>query len=155
MGVYEVIINLLIALFIIAAVSAMGAMGYSYLRLSTTEQSLVTLKLQTQDLFSGTDYTGLNNDVAIASGIVPETFLKGNILKNAWGGNLTLTPIPANATFSIELSDIPKSVCPRLARQNEHGWKNIFVNGNDIIDADVPTITASCVDTNTLTFIAY
>jgi hypothetical protein len=115
------------------------------------------MRMQIQHMFSGSaDYTGLDNALAIKAGLVPKPFIKGDALKNAFGGDITLTPVVGSAAFSIKLTNIPQDECTKLARFQTDAWLSIDVNGNTIdrLNATVADIVNNCTDTNIITFTA-
>ena len=70
--------------------------GFTKSNVASMEENMIILRMQTQQFFNGTNYDGLSNEVAIKAGIVPEAFIKGDQLRNSWGGDITL----ANASES-------------------------------------------------------
>jgi type II secretory pathway pseudopilin PulG len=127
---------------------------FDKMRLSEMEQNLITLRLQTQHLFMGSnDYDGLDNTLAINSGIVPKGFIKGSVLVNPWKGAITLAPDDGNAAFSIQVDDIPRSECVLLARFQQDEWVSVTVNGSET--GSVAEAADACSsDANTIIYIA-
>lgn len=155
MSLLETIGGLLIALVVIGGAAYGLYTAFSKNNIANTEQALVTLRMQTQQFFFGTSYDNLDNDVALSAGIVPETLIKNEALRNAWGGDVTLSSDSAAGTFSIELAQIPQDACVQLARFQPDAWEGVAINGSDIDTSDVTSITSSCQDgENTLTFTA-
>lgn len=140
---------------IVLAYSAGGlSSGFSKSNVASTQEGLIILRMQAQQFFAGTNYNGLDNDVAIKAGIVPDTFIKGDALRNAWGGDITLSADEANGQFSIELFNIPQADCTQLARFQSNSWAGVSVNGAEIDPSDPVAVTDACGDTNTVTYTA-
>lgn len=155
MSILEVVGALIVGLLLIgaAAFGLYAAFGKS--NVATTEQNLVLLRMQTQQFFFGTNYDNLDNEVAIKAGIVPKAFLKGETMKNSWGGDVTLSSDSANGTFTVEMDNIPQDACIQLARFQPDSWEGVTVNGAEVDPADVSGIADSCSQTtNTLAFTA-
>lgn len=146
--------GVLVGLAIIAGAASGLYSAFSKNNIANTEENLVLLRMQTQSFFLGTNYDGLSNEVAINAGIVPEGFLRGGAMRNAWGGDITLTPDSANGQFSIEMANIPQQECTQLARFQGDAWASVSVNGSDVDPADPSAISQVCGTTNTLTFTA-
>lgn len=154
MSILETVGALIVGLLLIGAAAFGLYSAFGKVNVGTVEQNLVLLRMQTQQFFFGTNYDNLDNDVAIKAGIVPKAFLKGESLKNAWGGDITLTGDSSSGTFSIEMDSIPQDACIQLARFQPDSWENVAVNGSEIDPTDVAAISGSCADDNTLTFTA-
>lgn len=146
--------GLLVGLIILSGAASDLNSAFSKNNIANTQQNLVTLRMQTQQFFSGTNYEGLTNDVAVKAGIVPESFIKGNVLRNAWGGDLELSANAANGMFNIELTNIPQEDCTQLARFQADSWAGVSVNGADIDPSDAVAVTDACGSNNTLTYTA-
>ena len=110
--------------------------------------------MQTQQLFFGTNYDNLDNDVAMSAGIVPKAFLKGDSMKNAWGGDVTLANDADNGQFSITLDNVPQDACMQLARFQPDSWESISVNGTVVDPTDVGAIAGACTAASSLIFTA-
>ncbi|MGE4293565.1 MAG: type 4 pilus major pilin [Desulfovibrio sp.] len=158
MTLLETLGAILVGLIILAGAALGLNSAFSSSKLSETEQNLVTLRMQIQHMFSGSsDFTGLDNDLALKAGVVPKSFIKGNVMKNAFGGEITLAPVTADAAFSIELTSIPQEECTKLAKFQTDAWLGVTVNGNEIdrlSDTLVTDIVSSCEDSNTILFTA-
>lgn len=155
MSILETVGAIIVGLLLIgaAAFGLYAAFGKS--NVATMEQNLVLLRMQTQQFFFGTNYDNLDNEVAIKAGIVPKAFLKGEALKNSWGGDVTMSSDTANGTFTIEMENIPQDACIQLARFQPDSWESVSVNGADIDATDVAGIADACGQTtNTLAFTA-
>lgn len=146
--------SILIALVVIASVAGGLYMAFSKTNVASTEQDLIVLRMQTQSFFMGTNYDGLSNEVAIKAGIVPKGMNKGGTLRNAWGGDVTLTPDTSNGRFSIELTNIPQEECTQLSRFQSDAWQGVSVNGSAIDPSDPAAVADACSDTNTVTYTA-
>lgn len=153
-AIFETLGALLVGLMVLGIVAWGLNTAFSSAKLSETEQGIITMRMQTQALFSGTDYTGLTNALAITSGTAPDMFVKGNSLINAWGGAITLTAIPADAAFSIALAGIPQEECTKLARFQADAWKSISINAADVTASTVAQVVAACIETNTILFVS-
>ena len=155
MSLLETIGGLLVALVVIGSAAYGLYSAFSKNNVASTEQALVTLRMQTQQFFFGTAYDNLDNDVAMTAGIVPEALIKNNTMRNAWGGDVTLSSDNAAGTFSIELTEIPQDACVQLARFQTDAWESIAINGGDVDTSDVTAITGACQDgDNTIAFTA-
>ena len=154
MNMMEVIGALLIALIIVGGAAYGLNSAFSKSKVSSMEQDLVTMRMQTQQLFSGsTDYAGLENELAIKAGIVPKGLVKGTDLKNPWGGVITLGANAANASFTVELTEIPSDECAQLGMFQRDAWLGVTVNGAEIAkDAGVADVVANCQNTNTILY---
>ena len=123
--------------------------------IASTEQDLVLLRMNTQQFFFGTNYNNLTNDAAIKAGLVPKSLIKGDSLKNFWGGDVTLSSNAANGTFTIQLGNIPQEACIQLVRFQPESWDSVSVNGSVIDPTDVTGISDACgQNTNTVAFTA-
>lgn len=147
-----IIARLLIGLLILSAIAGSVTYGTSKLNISTTQENLITLRMQVQQFFSGTSYGDLNNEVASNAGLVPQAFVTDSGLKNAWGGDVTLSGDASNGTFSIELTNIPRSECTQMARFQGDAWEGIDVNGTPIDSDDVAAIANACGEINSITY---
>ena len=128
--------------------------GFTKSNVASMEENMIILRMQTQQFFNGTNYEGLSNQVAIDAGIVPEAFIKGDQLRNPWGGDITLSPDVANGTFSIVITNIPQVDCAQLARFQADAWAGVAVNGGEIDASDPAAVTNACGETNTITYTA-
>ena len=155
MSILETVGAIIVGLLLIgaAAFGLYSAFGKS--NVATMEQNLVLLSMQTQQFFFGTNYDNLDNEVAIKAGIVPKAFLKGDTLKNSWGGDVTLSSDTSNGSFTVEMDNIPQDACIQLARFQPDSWEAVSVNGAEIDATDVAGIADACSQaTNTLAFTA-
>lgn len=124
-------------------------------RTTKTQENLLILRMQIQQLFSGaSDYSGLDNGMAIKAGLVPQAFVKGDNLFNAWGGAITLSPDSGNAAFTLSFEEIPQEECTRLATYQPDAWLTVSVNGNEASGKDVASIANSCTTSNSLIYTA-
>lgn len=144
----------LIGLIVLASAASGIHSSFSKSNVANAEENLIILRMQTQQFFAGTNYDGLDNDVAIKAGIVPESFIKGNALRNPWGGDITLTSDTSSGTFDIELTNVPQSDCTQLARFQADAWAGISVNGGEIDPSDATAVTNACGAVNTITYTA-
>lgn len=154
MSMMETIGALLIALFVIGIAAVGLNSAFSKAKVSSTQQDLVMIRMQVQQLFSGaTDYSGLDNATAIKAGIIPQSLLKGDDLKNRWSGDVTLAANADNASFTVALTQIPQSECTQFAMFQADAWLSIDVNGNVIdTEGNVTDAINNCEGTNTITY---
>lgn len=158
MTLLETLGSILVGLIILGGAALALNSAFSSSKLSETESNLVTLRMQTQHTFTGSsDYTGLDNDLALKAGIVPTSFVKGTSIKNAFGGDVTLAPQTTDAAFTIELTKIPQEECTKLAKFQSDAWLAISINGSDVDPLSgtlVSDIVAECKNSNTIAFTA-
>ena len=141
MSILETVGALIVGLLLIAAAAFGLYSAFGKSNVATTEQNLVLLRMQTQQLFFGTNYDNLDNDVAMSAGIVPKAFIKGDSMKNAWGGDVTL-------------ANVPQDACMQLARFQPDSWESISVNGSVVDPTDVGAIAGACTAASSLIFTA-
>lgn len=146
--------GLLIGLLVLSGAASGLFSGFSKSNVASMEENLIIMRMQTQQYFNGTNYDGLSNEVAIKAGIVPEAFIKGDQLRNTWGGDITLSPDVNSGTFSIEITNIPQVDCAQLARFQADAWAGVAVNGGEIDASDPTAVTNACGETNTITYTA-
>lgn len=154
MNMLETIGVILIALVVIAGAAYNLNSAFSKTKVASTQQDLVTTRMQIQQLFSGsTNYSGLTNEVAINASVVPKNMVKGTDLKNAWGGNITINNEDANASFTIALSQIPKDECTQLAKFQLDAWLSVKVN-DTLVDAtdSIASIVGNCSAKNNIVY---
>lgn len=154
MSILETVGALIVGLLLIAAAAFGLYSAFGKSNVATTEQNLVLLRMQTQQLFFGTNYDNLDNDVAMNAGIVPKSFIKGDSMKNAWGGDITLANDADNGQFSITLDNVPQDACIQLARFQPDSWESISVNGSVVDPTDVGAIAGACTAASSLIFTA-
>ncbi|EHJ48816.1 PilS domain-containing protein [Solidesulfovibrio carbinoliphilus subsp. oakridgensis] len=158
MTLLETLGAILVGLIVLAGAALGLNAAFSSSKLGETEQNLVTLRMQVQHMFSGNaDYAGLDNALALKAGVVPKSFIKGEYLKNAFGGEITLAPVSTDAGFSIELTSIPQEECTKLAKFQTDAWLGVDVNGHEVnrlSDTVVSDIVGFCEDSNTILFTA-
>ncbi len=154
MNMMEVLGALLITLVVVAGAAVYLNSGFSKSKVVSLEQDIVTMRMQIQQLFSGSsDYSGLDNETAVKAGVVPKSLVKGNDLKTPWGGEINLSTNDANGSFKIELSGIPQDECTQLARFQADAWLSVEVNGNALeSDNTIADIVASCTANNTIAY---
>ena len=148
----DVLGGLLVGLIVIAGVAVMMQNATSKSKLSTIEQNLAVLRMQTQQMFSGqSDYTGLNNALAINAGLAPKVFVKGTSLVHGWNGSITLAP--DSDSFSITMTGIPAAECTQLALFQTEEWTSVTVNGGTV--TDVASASSACSgSSNTIVYVA-
>lgn len=146
--------GLLIGLIVLAGAASGLFSGFSKSNVASAEENLIIMRMQTQQYFNGTNYDGLSNQVAIKAGIVPEAFVKGEQLRNPWGGDITLSSDVNNGTFAIEMTNIPQVDCAQLARFQADAWVEVAINGGVIDSSDPAAVTNACGETNIITYTA-
>lgn len=150
----DVLGALFVGLLVIAVATRLMNTSFSNSKLSETEQNLIALRMQVQQLFSGSaNYDGLDNALAIQAGIAPKVFIKGSDLGNTWGGTITLESVPADAAFSMEFTGIPQTECTKLALFQTESWLSVAVNGNSLGDGSVTDAANACTTTNSIRFV--
>lgn len=154
MNMMEVLGALLITLVVVAGAAVYLNSGFSKSKVVSLEQDIVTMRMQIQQLFSGSsDYSGLDNGTAVKAGVVPKSLVKGNDLKTPWGGEINLSTNDANGSFKIELSGIPQDECTQLARFQADAWLSVEVNGNALESGNtIADIVASCTTNNSIAY---
>lgn len=154
MNMMEVLGALLITLVVVAGAAVYLNSGFSKSKVVSLEQDIVTMRMQIQQLYSGSsDYTGLDSATAINAGVVPKNLVKGNDLKTPWGGEINLSTNDANGSFVISLSGIPKDECTQLAKFQTDAWLSVDVNGNTLEnESTIADIVDSCTTNNTIAY---
>ncbi|MDR2055451.1 MAG: pilus assembly protein PilS [Desulfovibrio sp.] len=126
----EAIGTIFIILFLSAAAAVAVNTGFTLVKINSLEQDIVTVRMQTQSMFANsTDYSGLDNARAIKVGLVPKNLQKGNGIAHAFGGSITLSANDSNASFTIDLEELPLVACVQLAKFQPDAWYSISVNG--------------------------
>ena len=157
MTLLETLGSLLIVLIVIAGAALGLNAAFSSSKLADVEQGIVTMRMQVQHMFSGSsDYSGLDNSLALKAGVVPKQLIKGNTIKNPFGGDVIISSSPDNSAFSIQLTNVPQEQCTKLARFQTDAWLSVDINGTTINTATgtVADMIASITDNNTITFTA-
>lgn len=157
MTLIETLGSLLIVLIVIAGAALGLNSAFSSSKLADMEQGIVTMRMQVQHMYSGSsDYSGLDNALALKAGVVPKQFVKGNTIKNPFGGDVTISPSPDNSAFSIQLTNVPQEQCTKLARFQTDAWLSVDINGTtiDTSTGTVADIIANITNNNTITFTA-
>jgi hypothetical protein len=146
----DVLGALLIGLIVGALTFAAISSGFMKSKIGSTEQDLVTLRMQVQQLFANSNgYTGLDNAGAIQNGLVPKSLIKGDNIRSTWGGPVTIAANAANSSFTIDIEELPHEACVELSRFQTDAWFSVSVNGNTINpDSDVLEMTANCYSGN-------
>jgi type II secretory pathway pseudopilin PulG len=156
MTLLETLGAILVGLIILAGAALGLNAAFSNSKLGETEQNLITMRMQIQQMFSGSsDYTGLDNELALKAGLVPKPFIKGSSIRNSFGGDITLAPVTGSSAFSITLTSIPQDECTKLAKFQTDAWLSVNVNGTDTTGGSVADIVTACSSSNnTITFTA-
>ncbi|MDR2819472.1 MAG: pilus assembly protein PilS [Desulfovibrio sp.] len=147
----DVLGALLIGLIVGALTFSAISSGFMKSKIGSTEQDLVILRMQVQQLFANSNgYTGLDNAGAIQNGLVPKSLIKGDDIRSAWGGPITISANAANSSFAIDLEELPHEACVQLSRFQPDAWFNVEVNGSTVDSSRaVLDITSSCFAGNT------
>jgi hypothetical protein len=145
----DVIGAILIGLFVAAISFGLINSGFSKSKIASTEQDVVSMRMQIQKLFantSGNGYSGLTNGTAVSAGVVPKTFIKGDSdLRHTWGGPITLSSNSENVSFLIDMEEIPHDACVELAHFQTGEWFSVSVNGTEIEpETEVMDVVANC-----------
>lgn len=151
---FEMSGSMLLYLIMMAAAAVLVYSLMSSSKLASTNQGLMSLRLQIQQLYSGgSDYAGLDNDLALKSGLVPKSFVRGAKMQTPWGGDVVLSASSDGTSFAISLSEIPQEECTKLATSQLDSWSSVSVNGTPIEKATGASSAArSCNDSNTIVF---
>jgi type II secretory pathway pseudopilin PulG len=148
--------SLLFYLIMISAAGVVIVSLFSGSKLSQAEQAISSLRLQVKQLYtSSSDYSGLDTDLAVKAGVVPEKMNKSNGVRNDWNGLVTVATGSDPNTFVITMNDIPQDAATKLAMYQAGSWVSVQVNGVDIDQTGdmVGQIAAAVADvTNTITF---
>jgi hypothetical protein len=114
--------------------------------LSMLQGSLTTMSMHIQKLYSGSNnYSGLDNAMAIKSGVVPQQLLKGDSINAPWGGPITLAPGTVSGTFTVSVAGIKESDCISMATYQLDVWTSVTVNGSSLdTKAAVASATSMC-----------
>jgi type II secretory pathway pseudopilin PulG len=142
----DVLGALLIGLVVGALTFSAISSGFMKSKIGSTEQDLVILRMQVQQLFANSNgYTGLDNAGAIKNGLVPKSLIKGDDIRNTWGGPVTISANAANSSFTIDLEELPHEACVQLSRFQPDAWFSVEVNGNTIDPSgEVLDATGNC-----------
>lgn len=136
----------------IAAAALLLVFLFGDSKLTQTQQALASLRMKTIAVFSASvdGYAGLDNDIAIRAGIIPQTMRRGDVVRNAWGGDVELAEADGDASsFTITLSDVPEKDCISLSVFQREAWDAVSVNGNDInLEDGVGTAGGYCESGN-------
>jgi len=114
--------------------------------LSMLQGSLTTMSMHIQKLYSGSNnYSGLNNALAIKSGLVPQQLLKGASINAPWGGPITLATGSNSGTFTVSVSAIKENDCISMSTYQLEVWESVTVNGSTLDkNAAVASATSLC-----------
>ncbi|MCT4625662.1 type 4 pilus major pilin [Halodesulfovibrio sp.] len=150
----EIVIALIIGLVALASIGLGVASALENMKIGDTESEISTLRMQTKQLYkSSPDYTGLNNAIAEKAGVIPDSMLKSNGIRNSWNGNVSVVTGDDPNTFVLTLEAIPLNACVKLATFQNGSWKEVSVNGSSISQDNIVSEAAGqCDDENTLAF---
>lgn len=146
--------TLLFYLFMVAGGGLILYMMFSGGKLAEIEQAIAAMRMNTQQMYtSSLDYTGLTNELAIKSGLVPQKLVKGGTLVNGWGGAVTITTGDDTGTFTITVAQVPQEACTKLATFQLESWLTVEVNSTGISkDAAVAEAADNCQASNTIVY---
>ncbi len=147
--------SMLFYLIMIAAAGTLIIYLFSSSKLSATEQSISSLRLQVKQLYTArADYSGLDTDLAVKAGVVPEKMIKSNGVRNDWNGIVTVATGTDPNTFVITTNSIPQDAATKLAVYQSGSWVSVQVNGVDIDQTGdmVGDVAAAVVKSNTIAF---
>ncbi len=158
--------GILVGLIVLGGAAGGLYSSFSKSNVAATEENLILTRMQIQQFYSGTNYDGLNNTMAIKAGLFPKAFLRGSgtsaTAMNAFGGAITLAADTTNSRFSIKLDAIPEEECMQLARFQSDAWDEVKVNTTSVIEAntnktaDPTTVSSACTanKSNSITYYA-
>ena len=109
---------------VIGIISVAGIAGYSKAigkyNSNKAMDEIVTIAVNTQTLYaSQSSYDGLKNSIAIATGIIPEDMVKGENIKNSFGGDVYI--MGRGTFFMLEFTNVPKDKCKTFMASD---WSN-------------------------------
>ncbi len=90
------------------------------------------------------DFTGLNNDVIVAAGVVPKTLTVtavdagADTIANEFAGTYAIAPGSDTQTFVLTTTNVPQAVCTRIATKDASGNGPVgaFINSISITPKD-------------------
>lgn len=146
--------SMLFYLIMIAGAAVLVGVLSSGGKLSEMQQGLSSLRMQTQQLYTGSiDYTGLDNALAVKTGIVPKRLRRGESLFTPWGGVITMATGSDVGTFTIKLEEIPQEDCAKMGTYQIDSWDKVSINGNTLDKiSSVATAGAACTTLNTIIY---
>lgn len=144
-----------IGLLLIAGAAFVSFRLVSNTKLIEMEQAITMVRMQTQQMFaSSQDYTGLDNALAIKSGLAPKKMVKNSDIYNSWGGKITLGVGDDTGTFTVTIDQIPHEECTKLAPYQLDSWWKVDVNGTEITkETGVAAAAGNCNEGNENTII--
>lgn len=144
-----------IGLLLIAGAAFVSFRLVSNTKLIEMEQAITMVRMQTQQMFaSSQDYTGLDNALAIKSGLAPKKMVKNSDIYNSWGGKITLGVGDDTGTFTVTVDQIPHEECTKLAPYQLDSWWKVDVNGTEITkETGVASAAGNCNKGNENTII--
>lgn len=130
---------------IIGALSVGVIAGYSKAMSKYNENKavdeIVLLVMNTKTLFANSqNYSALNNELAVKTGIIPEEMLHYSEIVNVYDGNIILKPSAKdysndNEAFTITYKNVPQDVCVKLAMadwgNDDNGFIALLVTNNE------------------------
>lgn len=127
---------------------------FSSSKVAQMQQGISTMSMQIKGLYSASsDYSGLDNTLAVKSGVVPRKLLKGSSVKTPWGGDITLAPGTDDGAFTIKLEGIAQEECTKLAAFQMDMWQSVEVNGTEFgADSGIAGAVGACVASNTIIY---
>ena len=148
--------TLLFYLIMLAGGALIVAMLFGGGKLSEIQQGVSAIRMNVQQMYtSSLDYTGLTNDLAIKSGLVPQKLVKGGAIVNGWGGAVTVATGDDTGTFTITVASIPQDACTKLATFQMESWLTVEVNNTAIArDSAIAAAADNCQASNTIVYTA-
>lgn len=140
----EVLAVVIIGILIVVGAFTLYGSAQDKQRESDVMTSLLTLQTNVRDLFYGVNNYGTEslNDVIIASGGAPSTFVKGSAdgegdsrkLVSPFDSTGGVTITGASSEFSIAIEEVPQSSCVSLSTRNG-SFLRVEVGGTKVTSA--------------------
>ncbi len=107
-----------------------------------------------QAFSSQTDFTGLDNAMAIGLGAVPSNWVSGANIRNGWNGAVTIAAGTPATQFTIALAAVPQEACASLGTFRQGEWAAVSIGATNIPQTGniMNTVTTACGATNTITW---
>lgn len=152
----ENLAGLIFYLVMLAAAGILLVTLFSGSELSSAEQGLSTIRLQTRQLYTGSgDYEGLDTDTAVTAGVIPGSMVKSDgSVKNPWNGEVTVAEGQEAGTFVITFAGVPKDAVVKLAGYQSGSWLDVAVNDVSLMEAGnlVSAASANAEESNIIAF---
>ena len=135
------LLELLLVLGVIAALIVSAFIIFPKVKASanarTEVSNLNAINSGIRALYNGqTDYTGLNNSVAIQANIIPDNMIKDGDIVTSFGGRVLIKSLTVSdgAIYYIRYDDVPPDVCINMLTGLKGGFDQIYIEGQNIID---------------------